>query len=277
VPELPEVETMCRGIRPIVGGIISSVTVPKCQFRPIQIEPKIRTIDRRLAGECVDRVSRLGKRVVVHAGKWRLVLQPKMTGLVVIDSPPDFEHVRLIIELMGSQVTRMMFWDRRGLGTVQLVTEKELVSKIAAGRLGPDALSISANDFATRLTATRRPVKVALLDQHIVAGVGNLYASEVLHVAKINPACPASQLSKPRLALLHQSMQEILTTAIAYEGSTLSDGAYRNALNNPGAYQNAHRVYDRENQLCLSCSKSQIKRIVQAQRSTFYCPNCQRR
>ena len=267
---------MCRGIRPIVGGTVASVVVPKCEFRPIKIEPTIGTIRRRLRGQRIEDVSRLGKRVVIHIGSWRLVLQPKMTGLVSIDTPPDDDHVRMIVELADSQVQRVLFWDRRGLGTVQLVTEDELISKIAEGRLGPDALAISYGEFSKRLTATRRAVKVALLDQHILAGVGNLYASEILHVAKIHPACPASQLSQRKLAALYQSMRDILATAIEYEGSTLSDGAYRNALNNPGSYQNAHRVYDRDQERCPSCLKAQIQRIVQSQRSTFFCPHCQK-
>ena len=205
------------------------------------------------------------------------MLQPKMTGLVSIDLPPDPDHVRLKIELSGALVERLLFWDRRGLGTVQLVAANELQQKIADGRLGPDALAISSGEFTKRLRATRRAVKVALLDQAIVAGIGNLYASEMLHTAKIHPARPACELSVRRVALLYAAMLETLHTAIAYEGSTLSDGAYRNALNHPGSYQNAHRVYDREHDCCPSCQKSTIKRIVQSQRSTFFCPQCQKR
>lgn len=256
---------------------MQSVSTARCKFRPIRIEPSVHVIARRLRGKPIDGISRLGKRVVIHSGDWRLVLQPKMTGLVSIDLPPDPDHVRLRIELSNAPVKHVLFWDRRGLGTVQLVSADELLSKLADGKLGPDALVISLEEFIERLRSTQRAVKVALLDQAIVAGIGNLYASEMLHSAKIHPARSASKLSVRRVGLLYAAMLETLNTAIAYEGSTLSDGAYRNALNHPGSYQNAHRVYDREHDRCPSCQKSTIKRIVQSQRSTFFCPQCQKR
>lgn len=276
MPELPEVETMCRGILPIVGSEIRRVFLPKCDFRPIRIEPSIRRIDARLRHQAIVEITRLGKRVVIQTQDWALVLQPKMTGLVSIDQPPDWEHVRLQIELASKRISCVLFWDRRGLGTVQLVERMKLFSLIADGRLGPDALAISVEEFAARFLVAKRPIKVALLDQRLVAGIGNLYASEMLHAAKIHPAKYANRIGRGKYKQLHEIMREILLTAIQYEGSTLSDGAYRNVLNNAGSYQNEHRVYDRANEPCPTCRKSKIKRIVQSQRSTFYCPTCQR-
>jgi formamidopyrimidine-DNA glycosylase len=278
MPELPEVETMCRGIHSIQGRKIKRVFTPPCRYRPIQIRPSIRTIGKRLAGARIERISRLGKRVLIHANNSHaLILQPKMTGLVSLDSPPDPDHVRLAIEFQGSSSSLLQFWDRRGLGTVELLAESEIQSRIIDGRLGPDALSIELSDFSERLRGTKRPIKVALLDQKLVAGVGNLYASEMLHEAKISPLQPSNEISTRRLQLLYNAMQRILTTAIAHEGSTLSDGTYRNALNNPGSYQNHHLVYNQAGSDCPTCSTGQVKRIVQAQRSTFYCPKCQKR
>ena len=126
------------------------------------------------------------------------------------------------------------------------------------------------------MRASRRAIKVALLDQKVVAGVGNLYASELLHLAAVHPAKRCSQLSRMDWERVHQQMQHVLGEAIKYEGSTLSDGTYRNALNKEGGYQNHHRVYDREGATCPSCRQEEIVRIVQAQRSTFFCPQCQR-
>ncbi len=277
MPELPEVETMCRGIAAIVGWQIESVTKPKCRYRPISIKPTIAIIDRRLRGERVTEVSRLGKRVVIYTRDWGLILQPKMTGLVAIELPPDPEHVRLQIDFAGRPPLRLQFWDRRGLGTVELVPRDEIQQRIVAGRLGPDALAITQAEFASRLLATRRPIKVALLDQKLVAGIGNLYASEMLHVARIHPETIAAAVSRSKLAKLFSAMQAILLTAIEHEGSTLADGTYRNALNDPGSYQNHHLVYDRATLPCPTCQHGTIIRIVQAQRSTFYCPCCQRR
>ncbi len=275
MPELPEVETMCRSIYPTIGKLIREVSQPTCNYRPIQIRPSVAEINARMAGCIVKAITRLGKRVVIQTHDDSLILQPKMTGLVVLESPPDPGHVRLQIDF--SSKLRLQFWDSRGLGTVELMPTAELHARIVEGRLGPDALQITVDDFITRLQATARPIKVALLDQKLLAGVGNLYASEMLFEAKIDPQKPAAKISPARLRVLHQVMLDILQLAIKLEGSTLSDGTYRNALNDPGGYQNMHRVYDKAGEACRQCQSTAILRIVQAQRSTFYCPKCQHR
>ena len=127
------------------------------------------------------------------------------------------------------------------------------------------------------MKGSRREIKVALLDQRTVAGIGNLYASEILHVAGVHPQQRCDRLTRSQWQLIHQATQEVLSEAIRYEGSTLSDGTYRNALNKSGSYQNHHRVYARTGEPCNSCNAGRIRRIVQAQRSTFYCPQCQTR
>ena len=134
---------------------------------------------------------------------------------------------------------------------------------------------LSAEELREQLCKSRREIKVALLDQRAVAGIGNLYASELLHAAGIDPARRCDLLRPAEWQRIHAAMIEILETAIKYEGSTLGDGTYRNALNQSGSYQNHHRVYDREGELCGGCGKAQIVRIVQAQRATFFCPRCQ--
>ncbi len=276
MPELPEVETMCRGIADIVGRTISRVTTPPCDYRPIAINPGIATINKRLARKKVSRISRLGKRVLIHADDWALVIQPKMTGLVSLTDVPDTTHVRIQLDFRGNPLTRLQFWDRRGLGTIQLLKESEIERQLISGRLGPDALSISLAEFQERFKRTKRPIKVALLDQKLVAGIGNLYASEILHTARISPLRPSHEISAPRIKRIYDAMLQILWEAVEHEGSTLSDGTYRNALNDPGSYQNQHQVYDRKDQPCPACKQGVIARIVQAQRSTFYCPKCQR-
>lgn len=276
MPELPEVETMCRGIREIVGRQVASVSQPRCRYRPISITPRLASIKKRTQGQTVSKIWRLGKRVVIDVGSDSLILQPKMTGLVSLQSVPDPDHVRLRMEFSGRPPLTLQFWDRRGLGTVELLKQAEVQSRIVDGRLGPDALSIEFEDFSRRLAATGRSIKVALLDQKLLAGVGNLYASEMLHAARIHPEARCARLSVHRKRRLYAAMQSILDLAIRYEGSTLADGTYRNALNDPGSYQNQHAVYDRAGLPCPTCGKD-ILRIVQAQRSTFYCPRCQAR
>ena len=130
--------------------------------------------------------------------------------------------------------------------------------------------------LAVALGKSSRAIKVALLDQDRVAGIGNLYAAEVLFLAKIHPETPARNLRPAHWKRLQSAISVVLHDAIAHEGSTLSDGTYRNALNQVGNYQNHHRVYDRVGQPCIRCRNSTIVRIVQSGRSTFYCPRCQR-
>ena len=140
---------------------------------------------------------------------------------------------------------------------------------------GPDALVLSADDLRSRLSPSRRAIKVALLDQRAVAGIGNLYASEILHLAGIHPAKRCDLLTATQWQTIHARMLEVLHDAILHEGSTLSDGTYRNAQNQTGGYQSMHRVYDQAGETCRQCQSTQIVRIVQAQRATFYCPTCQ--
>lgn len=278
MPELPEVETMRRGILTVKGATIAAAQRTPCSKRPIAITPRIDRLHKRVSGQRIDRVDRLGKRVVVvtEAGH-RLIFEPRMTGLVLITQPPTVEHLRFRLRLKNCAVKELLFWDRRGLGNVSCLTEDEYQEKLLSGRLGPDALEITPSDFRERFKKSGREVKVALLDQSAVAGIGNLYASEILHLAGVHPQARCNRLSDRQWRRVHQQMLEVLELAIEYEGSTLSDGTYRNALNKSGGYQNEHRVYDRAGQPCPSCGEVQIVRIVQCQRSTFFCPRCQKK
>jgi formamidopyrimidine-DNA glycosylase len=208
-----------------------------------------------------------------------------MTGLVCLTDPPDPGHVRLILKIRsaaganqraGVAPERVYFWDRRGLGTIALWTSDELETHLGPDVLGTDALEIKAGELQERAGRSKRPIKVVLLDQKVVAGVGNLYASEILHRIGLDPRQGADSLTSSQWQMLHAAMLDILQTAIRYEGSTLGDGTYRNALNQDGSYQNHHQVYDREGELCLTCGRGTILRIVQAQRATFFCTECQR-
>jgi formamidopyrimidine-DNA glycosylase len=158
---------------------------------------------------------------------------------------------------------------------VRLLPPRQLAAELGPKKLGPDALEITSGQLRECLRPSRRAIKVALLDQRAVAGIGNLYAAEMLHVAGIHPAKRCDRLTSADWDRLHAALQHVLSEAVRYEGSTLSDGTYRNALNAPGSYQNHHRVYDRAGQRCLTCGVGPIRRIVQAQRGTFFCPDCQ--
>jgi formamidopyrimidine-DNA glycosylase len=269
---------MVRGIRPYVTGrIIRSVATCANTCKPISIVPGFRRLQRVLLGKTFRAVRRLGKRVVFDVSDGsNLVIEPRMTGLMVLSDPPDVEHLRLRWDFEGlGEFGSLWFWDRRGLGTVRLFSVGTLDEHFDSTKLGPDAMEMTPATWAERCARTGRAIKVMLLDQKVVAGIGNLYASEILHVASIDPTAAANSLNSSALSRLAASVQSVLATAIDYEGSTLGDGTHRNALNQSGRYQNEHRAYMREGQACLACQKGEIIRIIQAQRSTFYCPRCQ--
>jgi formamidopyrimidine-DNA glycosylase len=278
VPELPEVETMCRGIAAVVGSRIVAVQRPRCRLRPIEITPRLRQWSGRVPGKVIVGLRRAGKRVVLQLESTdAIVIEPRMTGLVLLAEPPNRAHLRLRITLKGGMAGELLFWDRRGLGKVRLVTAAEFDAYYGPRQLGPDALTIDAHELRERLSSSRRAVKVALLDQKAVAGIGNLYASEILHVAGVHPARSCDRLKDADWERVHAAVRQVLEAAVICEGSTLSDGTYRNALNKSGEYQNHHRVYDKEKEVCLVCRRGIILRVVQAQRSTFFCPVCQPR
>jgi formamidopyrimidine-DNA glycosylase len=279
MPELPEVETMRRGVEPIVGARILSVERTRCPRKPIEIKPPLPRLRRRLEGARVERTARAGKRVVLWTDRDdALVFEPRMTGLVLLGGPPDPLYTRFRLRLNDNRRRQrdLLYWDRRGLGSVRLFSHDQFAEHFGPAKLGPDALDMTAERYAQRLGRSQRPIKVALLDQKAVAGIGNLYASEILHQAHIHPATPCRTLKPRHWQAIADAALEVLITAIRYEGSTLSDGTYRNALNQEGGYQNHHRVYDREEAACPNCNRGRIQRIVQAQRSTFFCPKCQK-
>lgn len=280
MPELPEVETMVRGIRASVAGRrILELRACPCSCRPITTKPLLAEMQSRCRNLTITAVRRRAKRVVLELSSGEaFVIEPRMTGLMLIDQPPDQEHLRLEWRLKdGRGGSCLWFWDQRGLGVVHLMSESEYAELLSTNRLGRDALEMTIEDWKRFSSSTATPVKVALLDQKRVAGIGNLYASEILHRARIHPETPADELTAAQLRRLTETTTQVLEEAIRYEGSTLSDGTYRNALNQAGGYQNAHRVYDREGERCPTCGRATIERIVQAQRSTFFCPRCQKR
>lgn len=277
MPELPEVETMRRGIEPIVGACVADVQFPRCELKPIQLKPDRPAFRRALRQRRIIAVDRLGKRILLRLDSAAaVVVEPRMTGLLLLADPPNETHLRVIWQLNTSDHPRLAFWDRRGLGTVRLMSDREQQIALGPDRIGPDALAISSEVLRAQLQTSRRAIKVALLDQRAIAGIGNLYASEILYVARINPRSPCCRLTRREWTALTDAIHDVLREAVLYEGSTLSDGTYRNALNVQGSYQNHHRVYARAQLPCPRCPDVLVERFVQAQRATFWCPSCQR-
>ncbi|MBU6308237.1 MAG: bifunctional DNA-formamidopyrimidine glycosylase/DNA-(apurinic or apyrimidinic site) lyase [Planctomycetes bacterium] len=282
MPELPEVETMRRGIAGIAGRRIAGATFPRSRVRPISIEPGVATLARRLTGRTVAGVHRRGKRIVIElapgAGDERrwLAFEPRMTGLMLVVDPPTVEHVRMVVEFAGRGSGRLTFWDRRGLGTIRLFDDAGLERACGPHKHGPDGLVVTGEDLAARLGDSRRAVKVALLDQRAVAGIGNIYAAEILFRAGIDPRSRCRRLKQPQWDRIAEQARRVLADAVRHEGSSIGDETYRTADNRVGRFQKRHRVYGREGEPCTACGTA-IVRIVQTQRATFFCPACQRR
>jgi formamidopyrimidine-DNA glycosylase len=286
MPELPEVETMRRGLAGIVGRRIAAVEFPRSRVRPLSVEPRPRTLAGRIVGRTVAAVHRRGKRIAIElapaasAGRLWLVIEPRMTGLMLVVAPPTEEHVRMRLlcadEGSATAGMRILFWDRRGLGTIRLFDDAALDRACGSHKHGPDGLVVRGDDLAARLGGSRRAVKVALLDQRAVAGIGNIYAAEILFRCGIDPRTPCRRLRVAAWQRIADVTRAVLAEAVDHEGSSIGDETYRTADNRVGRFQLRHRVYGREGSPCSTCG-GEIVRIVQAQRATFFCPACQPR
>jgi formamidopyrimidine-DNA glycosylase len=284
MPELPEVETMRRGLARVAGRRIAAVEFPRSRVRPIDVRPRPATLAARIAGRTIAAVHRRGKRVVLELtpatgsgpALW-LAIEPRMTGLVLLAAPPSAEHMRMVVRLVPRRgaPTHFLFWDRRGLGTVRLLDDRGLAAACGAAKHGPDGLAITGADLAAALGRSRRAVKVALLDQRAVAGIGNIYAAEILFQCGIDPRTRCRRLRPPEWDAIATAARTILAAAVRLEGSSIGDETYRTVDARIGRFQKRHRVYGRAGEPCSDCGTG-IERIVQAQRSTFYCPTCQR-
>jgi len=264
---------MRRGVASVAGCTIRDFRQPRLQVQPITIRPGPKTFRRRVVGRRIAAVGRVGKRIVLGLDSGdAIVIEPRMAGLVLLADPPDRGHLHVVLELSGPE-KQLLFWDRRGLGVVRLVTPAEFAACYGEGKMGPDALEISAAELRRRLAASRRAIKVALLDQRALAGIGNIYASEILHRIGVHPAWPCNRLGRGHWTKLHAQMGKVLREALRSQGSTLRDKGFRTAAGEVGRYR--FRVYQRAGQPCLQCGRGEIVRIVQAQRSTFFCPACQ--
>lgn len=286
MPELPEVETMRRGLAGVVGRRILAVEFPRSRVRPIAVTPRPALLATRVAGRPIAAVQRRGKRVVLELAApaerggdtlW-LAIEPRMTGLMLLAEPPSPEHVRMVVRLEPRRggPGRFLFWDRRGLGTVTLFDARGLDAACGPAKLGADGLAITGADLAAALGRSRRAVKVALLDQRAVAGIGNIYAAEILFRVGLDPRTPCRRLGRDAWERIATATRDVLAEAVRLEGSSIDDETYRTADNRFGRFQHEHRVYGHEDDPCTACG-TPIVRIVQAQRATFFCPACQRR
>jgi formamidopyrimidine-DNA glycosylase len=275
MPELPEVETMVRGLRPVLAGKRLRLVEVHDPFLLQGSHPE--RFAGRVAGAWVDRVDRRGKWVVIALGEHRglIVIQPRMTGGFWLVVPARPEHVRLTFRVEGSEQV-VWYCDNRRLGKIAWYADVEEADQAFARSHGPDALEIDHDDLAARLIRTARAIKATLMDQKVLAGIGNIYADEILFRARVHPQRPARGLSRAETGRVHAAIAAVLAEAIAAEGSSF-DAGYRTVLGLEGGFLAQNAMYGRGGQPCPACgtaiTKTRIAGLIS--RPTHYCPRCQ--
>jgi formamidopyrimidine-DNA glycosylase len=261
MPELPEVETVVRSIAPRLVGrrIVSFTGSPSRVFRNQQ-----QAITDCLPGQRILDVVRYGKNILLRMERHRLRIHLGMTGKLLF-APARGTHPRALLALDDGL---LVFDDIRQFGRLELLPLGD-----GGPALGPDALEIPSTSFVRQLREKRGAVKNLLLNQSFLRGMGNIYADEALHRARIHPLCPANQVSRAKALALHQAMQHLLREAIDAGGSSISD--YVDGDGNRGSFQQHHQVYGKQGLPCPNCATA-IDRIVLSQRSAHFCPRCQR-
>lgn len=284
MPELPEVETVRRGLMPwMEGARIEKVLLHRPNLRFAFPE----RFAERLEGQRIEQVARRAKYLLFHLSSGALWLgHLGMTGSFrfaqgVLAEPsryhaaaPGHDHVTIGLTHPSAGALQLIYADPRRFGFMDL-TESADISPYLRD-LGPEPLSNGFNTagLAASLAGRKAPIKAMLLDQAVVAGLGNIYVSEALYRAHIRPDRPAGSLSEAEIGLLVLAVRAVLDEAIEAGGSTLKD--FRNAEGGSGYFQHWFDVYDREGQLCPTpgCAAT-VARIVQSGRSSFFCPSCQ--
>ncbi|MEM9285190.1 MAG: bifunctional DNA-formamidopyrimidine glycosylase/DNA-(apurinic or apyrimidinic site) lyase [Pseudomonadota bacterium] len=287
MPELPEVETVRRGLAPaMTGAVVTAVD----QRRPDLRFPFPDNFAQRLTGATVEAVERrakfllfplsTGETMIAHLGMTgRFSIQSGERTLepgafYAPDPPSGHDHLVLDLEDPSGGPVRVVFSDPRRFGFIELLAGGDLVEGRLSG-IGPEPLSdaFTAAELVARLKGKATPIKAALLDQKVVAGLGNIYVCEALFRAGISPKRLARTIGAGRADKLVAAIKDVLAEAIDAGGSTLRD--YAAANGQQGGFQQRFFVYGRENEPCAKCSRP-VKKVVQSGRSTFYCSHCQR-
>lgn len=274
MPELPEVETIRRELAPdVVGRTVDAVAVRHADI--LMNLPSEAAFARRVEGRAIERLRRRAKFLVFRlTGETVLEVQLRMTGRFVLgeERPDAGEYGHLAARLRLDDGRTLWYDDVRRLGGFRVLSDDEWRRRDA--ELGPEPLEEGYRParLARELGGRRAPVKNLLLDQRRIAGVGNIYAAESLHAARVDPRRPGGDLGEAEIERLHGAVRDVLGRALRKEGTTLRD--YRTPGGEAGRFQGSLAVYGREGEPCPRCGQP-VRRIVQAGRSTFFCPACQ--
>jgi len=275
MPELPEAETIVRGLRPAVVG--RTIRATQVLHSDVLREARAR-FTRRVRGRRIVEVGRRGKNVLLQLDGGRLVaVNLGMTGRLLptagrVSETAPAAHPAVRFRLDDGEA--LVFDDTRRFGTVECLDQDEWHRR--SRRMGPEPLeaTFTGSLLHVRLRASRTPVRSWLLDQRKIAGIGNIYANEALFVAGIHPQRRARSVSRSEARALHRGIRQVLRSAIESGGTTLRD--YRTASGEEGRYARRLRVYGRDGESCSRC-RNEIHRVVFGGRSAFYCPECQPR
>jgi len=278
VPELPEVETVRRGLeRFAVGRRVNAVEVGR--------ERTVRRTSREavfhgLTATTILAANRRGKYLLLPLDSGdEVMIHLRMSGQVLVAAAgtPRPPHTHVVLHLDDGN--ELWFVDPRTFGEVVVFDPTNALVEVPdVVHLGPDPIAdeITLRRFRQMLRSRRRLLKPLLLDQHVIAGIGNIYADEILHAARLRPDRHSDELSPASERRLHESIHAILAAAIESGGSSLGDNQYVDLFGQGGSYQDAHAVYGRAGERCRTCGVGWIRRTISAQRSTHFCPRCQR-
>jgi formamidopyrimidine-DNA glycosylase len=283
MPELPEVEQIRRSLEPaVLGGLIASA---KALRRDVIVAGNGSTTARirpgeLLAGSRIARLHRHGKNLAIIADTGKVIcihlgMSGQLRWIAGNANQPTLDHVHVMWTVRrGRSTGRLIFRDPRRFGGLWLFDSLEQLMERRLGLLGPDALTIDGRVLGSRLNGSSRAIKAALLDQAVIAGVGNIYADESLFRAGIHPATPARRLAASHLDALAAEVVGVLQAAIDSGGSTIR--SYVDSTGQGGTFADQHMVYGRAGQPCLACGVT-LRHTTICQRTTTFCTGCQPR
>ncbi|MGB9893011.1 MAG: bifunctional DNA-formamidopyrimidine glycosylase/DNA-(apurinic or apyrimidinic site) lyase [Candidatus Saccharicenans sp.] len=274
MPELPEVETIVRGLNPLIRGKrVKNFTFLSSHLQTKQ--PNSALTPEAYLGQKIEKIWRRGKMIIFNfSGQKGLLIHLKMTGQLYLTSPDQpldrHTHARMTFYQLGQE---LRFRDIRKFGFLNCLQIRDIEKKVRS-ELGPEPLEIELREFLSRLKKhDQKRIKGWLLDQKIIAGIGNIYSDEILFRARLNPERRAGSLSLAEAKRLFRSMRSILEKALKFRGSSIND--YVDSTGRKGEFQKQHRVYGRKGEVCLRCHKARIEKKKICGRSSFFCPVCQ--
>lgn len=273
MPELPEVETVRRGLEKLIlGKKISNIEIRY----PKMIKTDLNQFQKELPGQVIQSMGRRGKYLLFNLRDKVLISHLRMEGKYFYypDEIPERKHAHILVHFEDG--TTLVYEDVRKFGTMELLAPELLDSYFISKKLGPEPTDqdFDLGRFKLALKKSKKPIKSHLLDQTLVAGLGNIYVDEVLWRAKVHPSRHSNSLTAQEARKAHDETIKVLGQAVEKGGSTIR--SYTNAFGEDGTMQEFHQVYDKAGQACSRCG-STIEKIQLGGRGTYFCPKCQRR